>query len=296
MSDIKLGGLLREITPEPPTVLSIDSVLRQARRRHRRRVALASLLPLLLVIAVAGTTVVVQRSAGRDSLVTAQPTPQKVPRATPNPSPSATPQAPTDMHSRRAPTGPLTAGSADVDGDGQPDRVVVSTSGLVTVRLATGAALAAWQPRADASLRLQGIADLWTTGTKDILMSASAAGCCGYESTASNTNVLTLVGGRLVLVRTAEGAPLVLSFSDGRGDVYAGITCDVSRHLVTQAEVLQTGRTSATRRFSTISLAGSRATVRKAVPQQLRSQTYADLASHAGARGCPGLSRNGWAE
>jgi len=296
MSDTELGRGLHELAPEPPTVLSIDSVLRRARRRHRRRIALVSVLPLLLVIAVIGTTVVVQRSTGRDSLVTTQPLISKeVRRATPGPSASATQPSATDMHSRRAPSGPLTEGTADVDGDGQPDHVVVSTSGLVAVRLATGATLTASLPDADASLRLQGIADLWTTGTRDILVSTSAAGCCGYEFTGSDTQVLALVGRRLVVVRNAQGAPLVLTFSDGRGDVYAGITCDVSRHVVRQAEVLQTGGTSATRRLSTISISGSRATVSRAVLQHLRHQTYADLDGNAGARGCPGLTHDGWA-
>lgn len=295
MSDTELGRALHELVPEPPAVLSGDVVLQRARRRHRRRVAVLSVLSLLLVVAVIGTTVVVQRSSGSDSLHEI-PISKEVHRPTPTATPGGTPKTATDMHSRFAPEGPLTTGTADVDGDGRPDSIVVATSGVVTVRLATGATVTASLPRADSSLRLQGVADLWATGTRNVLVSETAAGCCGYQSTNSDTYVLALVHGRLVLVRTGQGAPLVLFFSVGRGDVYAGITCDVSRHVVTQAKLLQTGRASATRRWAAISLSGSRATVNRVARQQLRHLSYADLTSNAGAHGCPGLAADGWAD
>jgi hypothetical protein len=197
------------------------------------------------------------------------------------------------MHAVDAPAGPLTAGNADVDGDGRVDRVTVSSAtGGVTVRLNGGPALHANLPYGDGSYRLQAIADLWGIGSREIIVSSSAAGCCGYQSVESESYVLTLVGQELRVVRDDQGRPLQLGFSNGRGGNYGGIECRSSSH-----QVIQTGINTAdhTRRQTAITLSGATASV--SAPTTTSDQrTYPqDFEGFKVAVGCDGLTSEGWA-
>jgi hypothetical protein len=142
------------------------------------------------------------------------------------------------MNSTRAPGGPVTYGRADIDGVGRRDLVLVSTTGTVQVRLGGGGRLSA-QLRPDASVRLQTLPDMFSTGRQDIVVATSAAGCCGYTTISSNSIVLRALDGRLRALRERSGRILVVPFSSGSGDGYAGIHCDAG-HL-TATSIVQLG-------------------------------------------------------
>jgi hypothetical protein len=140
------------------------------------------------------------------------------------------------MHSRRAPAGPVTFGRGDVTGDGNRDLVVVDARGRVVVWL-RGGGQAVVRLVTDSSLRLQGLADLFGNGRRDIVVASSAAGCCGYRLTDALSVVLDYWRGQLRLLRYPSARPFLLSFNAGRGDVFAGVRC--AGHRLTQVTVDQ---------------------------------------------------------
>jgi hypothetical protein len=217
------------------------------------------------------------------SVAVSEPTPTSTPTAaTPVPAPSQPP-----------PGARTTQGRADVDGDGRVDEVTVAAAtGVVSLALAGGPTLQARLPFTDASNTLQAIADLWDTGTKQILIYSSASGCCGDHPNESQSLVVALVGQSLRVVQDAS-KPLRLAFSDGRGDVYASIECRSGSHAVIQTTFDQLGPRDATRTVRAIALSGSTATDSLPTTSHLQGRYPQDLEPFAVARGCVGLASNG---
>ena len=208
-----------------------------------------------------------------------------------SPDPSTSPVRSTDMHSSDA-GGPLTSGTADVDGDGRTDRVTVSaTTGGVELELAGGPTLRAALPSAGSSLQLQALPDLFNTHQRAILVYSSAAGCCGYAPTESHSYVLVLDRGRLELVRDTHGDPLQMLFSAGRAQLYASIQCRAAQHEVVQTAIQGIDPQTATDTETTITLHGATANVSAPVVTQLHP--WHEPASFSVAQGCPGLSDQG---
>jgi hypothetical protein len=283
--DTELSRALQDLTPEPPRTLYGEELVQLARRRRTRRIAALSSAPVAVAVVVA---VALHGSGPSPSVAVSEPTPTAT-EVTPVPAPSEPPV--TDMHAVDAPAGPLTGGSADVDGDGRADRVTVSSAtGGVTVELNGGPTLHANLPNPDGSYRLQAIADLWGTGTREILIYSSAAGCCGYQPVDSTSWVLAVVGQQLRVVRDGQGRPLQLGFSNGRGGNYSGIECRSSSH-----QVIQTGINTAdhTRRQTTITLSGATATVSAPTTTSDQRAYPQDFEGFKVAVGCDGLTSNG---
>jgi hypothetical protein len=208
-----------------------------------------------------------------------------------SPAPSTSPVSSTDMHAVEAP-GALTSGTADVDGDGRPDRVTVSaTTGGVALELAGGPTLRAALPFADNSARLQALPDLFHTGHRAVLVYSSAAGCCGYAPTESQSYVLVLDRGRLELVRDTHGEPLRVLFTAGRGQLYGSIQCRAAQHEVVQRAIQGTDPQAATETETTITLHGATANV--STPAVTQLNPWQEPASFPVAQGCPGLTDQG---
>ena len=284
MPETELVRALQDLTPEPPRSLRPDDIARRARHRRGVRVA-AVTVPVL----AAGVAAAVLHSGGSPSPTVVgqgEPTPTVEPTVAGTTGPH--PQEPyVDMHSDGAP-GPLTGGTADMDGDGRPDRVLVrSTNGAVSVELADGRTLHAELPGGGGSSeRLQALPDLFGTETRQILIYSSAAGCCGYAPTDSRSWVLTIVDGELAVVRDPGGQPLQLYFSAGRGGVYAGITCDASAHSLLREEVVP----GDSRHTTTITLSGATANEVSDTPTSYPLQAPKD---YEVARACEGLQSGG---
>jgi hypothetical protein len=191
------------------------------------------------------------------------------------------------MHSRLAPQGLPTWGRADLDGDGSPDLVVVRPSGR-TVALIGSRVLHARVPGRPTD-RLQGFTDLTGDGRPEILVGATALGCdAGYRFCATRPTVLTLLDGRLRVVRFPEPA---VSWDNGQGDLFAGVVC--SAHGPTQVEVLMTGGNGYEMISTTYRVAGVTAHVVDRTTVH-GAGTYRHLAALAATR-CPGLAVDGWA-
>ena len=142
----------------------------------------------------------------------------------------AAPAGSTDDHSQNAPTGPVTTGLGDVDGDGHLDRVIDDpTTGMITVHTAAGASASIAIPYVT---RLEGIADLTHEGQGLILIEASAAGCCGYRPVFANVMVFGFLHGHLQAFTTAGGQD-PLRYDNGHGD-FTGFRCP-ARGVVTES-------------------------------------------------------------
>ncbi len=200
------------------------------------------------------------------------------------------PRPPTSMRSVDAPVGPVTFGSGDVDADGRPDRAELNArTGILRVRASK---LGRWLRLSlvpDPSLRIQAIADLDRDTRRDILVSQSTAGCCGYRSSDSAARVVSFLQRHLVLWRSAMGAPAMLPFSTGRGDAYSGVRCGPARTLVVRMADLTSNRARRTqiRLEVRAAVVVSRMTVPVAV-----TNVQPDVWTHTR---CRGLTTQGWA-
>lgn len=225
---------------------------------------------------------------------TSPPTPTISRASTPAAPSRLLPERAVEMHARRDPQpgsdssrGAVTYGRGDLNGDGQPDLVVVRSTGRVSARI-SGVGRRTLRVVGDHTLRLQALPALTGDGRADILLGSTAAGCCGvYHLPDTHSAVLRLWHGRLRQVRWVTGRPLTLTFDAGRGDLYAGIRC--GRAELRQVRVLR-GATRAHVRAITIE--GRTATVRHvgngSVPVGL-------VAKRAATR-CPGMTKDGWAD
>ncbi|MDQ1725474.1 MAG: hypothetical protein QOG52_2502 [Frankiaceae bacterium] len=191
----------------------------------------------------------------------------------------------TEMHATAAPTGPLTGGRADIDGDGAPDDVVVDSRGAVTVTLTTGETYGLpFVP--DTTVRLASLPDLFGDGHHEILVASSAAGCCGYRFAHYGAAVYSWQSGGLVQL-TFGGGSGQLRFDDR-----SGLTC-VDGSAV-QVEV--TGDKSVTiRRASYQIIQGS--VVNSGVTQTPFNGTGNDPGKLGAvvSSNCPGMDAFGWA-
>jgi hypothetical protein len=166
----------------------------------------------------------------------------------------------------------------------------VRTTGLVTARI-SGVGRRTVRLRPDESLRLQTITDLTVSGTADVLVSTTAAGCCrGYENISSTSQLIRFRHDTLASVRLPSGRPLELQFSEGRGEVYAGVRCH--RGALDQVTLLgerRGGALDVVRYTFARFKATSRAVEHRTVPWTL--DTLAALA----ATRCHGMTTSGWA-
>ena len=181
-----------------------------------------------------------------------------------------------------------TWGTADVDGDGRPDTVVLHPGkrykpGLLVVHLASGKTLQATTEFSQ-PLRLQALSDLNDDGHAEILVSTTTLGADYHGVFAdADAEVFTVVGGRLEPVMRGK-RPWRLDFSpvdEGGGE--NGVRCQ--GHTVTQVTVdAQLTRT-------TFRIEGDRA-VRVG---RTTSRATGDGQQYA-TSSCPGMSSDGWAE
>jgi hypothetical protein len=182
-------------------------------------------------------------------------------------------------------------GRGDVNGDGRLDLIVVRTSGVMTARVSgVGRRIVRLLP--DQSLRLQAIADLTGSGRADVLVSATAAGCCGgYQSISSASQVIRFRDGKLEKVRLPSGHTLELTFSAGRGDLFAGMRCQAG--ALDQVSLQLTGRTSGALEVVRYTFDRFKATSRTIEHRTLHGAIDA-LAGSAATR-CDGMTTSGWA-
>jgi Domain of unknown function (DUF4232) len=182
-------------------------------------------------------------------------------------------------------------GRGDVNGDGRPDLLVVRTSGLVTAGV-SGVGRRTVRLRPDSTLRLQAITDLTGSGRDDVLVSATAAGCCGgYENTSSTSQVIRFRHDRLATVRLPSGHALDLTFGEGRGDLFAGVRCHTG--ALDQVSLLLTGPTSGTLDVVRHTFDQFKATSHPVEHRTLHG-TLDALAAAAVTR-CDGMTTSGWA-
>jgi hypothetical protein len=196
----------------------------------------------------------------------------------------------TNMHADHRPLGPITYGRGDVDGDGHRDLVIVDSRGQLAIAVVAHHHL--WvRIAAGASTRLQSLPDLFGDGRHEIVVGSSTAGCCDYRSVDSQALVLRYHSGRLAHLRTPDGRVLELSFSVGRGDVYAGVRCHGQRF--SQRTVTRLG-------WHRLKVTTVKYRVNGTVVAQVRRTTYlqrgGSLKATALTRSdCPGMSKYGWA-
>jgi hypothetical protein len=196
----------------------------------------------------------------------------------------------TNMHSDHRPRGPITYGRGDVDGDGHRDLVIVDSRGHLAIADVADRHL--WvRIAADASTRLQSVPDLFGDGRHEIVVGSSTAGCCDYRSVASQALVLRYHAGRLAHLRTPDGRVFELSFSLGRGGVFAGVRCRGER--LSQRTVTRLGR-------HRLKVATVRYRVNGTVVVQVHRTTYVQRGSWSQATAlsrsaCPGMNQYGWA-
>ncbi|MCA1825136.1 MAG: DUF4232 domain-containing protein [Frankia sp.] len=146
----------------------------------------------------------------------------------------------------------------------------------------------------DKSARLQALPDLFGSGRHDILVAESASGCCGYFLNSSDARVIRLVSGELSIVRLANGHELNLFFDGGRGDAYAGITCDRAEHLVTGIQLMPTtGRDTFVESRQWIRIEGATASM-TLMPKATRRMTAAQALARTRTR-CGAMTPDGWA-
>lgn len=216
---------LAEVVPEPPdTALPWNRLRQQAvRRQQHRRAALAAVAVLILTAGTASALGWTDRRPG--------PLLQKVPTTlTAAPTASPAPTAPTSSPATAAPTTPpapiavATSVSGDVDGDGRPDTVTLRSDRL-SVLFATGHEVTRKSAASRAQRQLQAVSDLIGLGRAQILIGESAAGCCADKPVDLSSQILVYERGALRPVRATDGAPFTLHFSQGRGDVFEGVTC-----------------------------------------------------------------------
>jgi hypothetical protein len=182
-------------------------------------------------------------------------------------------------------------GRGDINGDGRPDLLVVRTSGLVTARI-SGVGRRTVRLRPDSTLRLQAIIDLTGTGRADVLVSTTAAGCCGgYENTSSVSQVIRFRHNGLATVRLPSGHALELTFGEGRGDLFAGVRCHAG--ALDQVSLLLTGPRNGTLDVVRHNLDQFKATSRPVEHRTLHGTP--DTLAAAAATRCDGMTKSGWA-
>lgn len=194
---------LAEVVPEPPAMaLSWDRLRQRAVRRQGHRRAGLAAVAVLLLAAVGGAT---QWWADhrpvrvRQELATSA-APSTAVSATPTPHPT--------------PTAASVVVSGDVDGDGRPDTVTLSSRRL-TVSLATGHTASRELPAYGTVRQLQAVSDLLGLGRAQILIGESTAGCCAGKPVDSVSQILVYERGALRPIPATDGQLFTLDFSLG---------------------------------------------------------------------------------
>lgn len=196
------------------------------------------------------------------------------------------PPGSTDDHAWSGPSGPVTTGLGDVDGDGRPDRIIVNAqTGSVTVHTAAEAA-------ANVQLkfgggRLEGVSDLARTGRGLILIASSASGCCGYTADRAQVTVVGLLAGHLSRFAASDGSD-PLSYNDGQGQQVEGFAC-VGHGIVTETHSAPYLPQALTDSWTTITyrLVGSTFTT---ISTRQHSGSPAQLGALTRNVGCSGIS------
>lgn len=181
-------------------------------------------------------------------------------------------------------------GFGDLNGDGKRDLVVVRPTGLVSAHI-SGLGRRTVRLLPDFTLRLQGSAPLTGTGRDQVLVATTTAGAgTGYRLFDWAAVVVTLVEGRLVVLRSGRGTPLRLRFDAGRGDVFAGLRCGPA--TIDQVSVVQSAEHTFIVTTTAFHVAGSLAKRVSRIIHSVRgtSHTALDLA----ATRCTGLDDRGW--
>lgn len=205
---------------------------------------------------------------------------------TPNDTSLDAPPGSTDDHAESAPTGPVTTGLGDVDGDGRPDRVIVDAdTATVSVHTASGKTTSlTLDTRGD---RLEGVSDLAHAGRGLILIAVSASGCCGYTLSNARLIVVGLLDGHLVRFATTDGHD-PLSYNDGDGNEVAGLSCPGGGIVTeTHSGVLASTAATVTWTTTTYRLAGGTLT---ALSTREGSGSPTQLESLIRNNGCSGIT------
>ena len=214
---------LAEVVPEPPdTALPWNRLQQQAERRQRHwRAGLAAVAVLALAAVGAGTQWWADRPVPVQQFATSTlaATPGAVTTTGPTMPPAS---APATTHA--ASTEATVAVSGDLDGDGRPDTVTLSGSRL-SVLFATGQQVTRPSPDYGGLQQLQAVSDLIGLGRAQILIGGTAAGCCVDKPAHLESQILVYEGGTLRPILVTDGRPFTLSFNQGSGNLFEGVTC-----------------------------------------------------------------------